>query len=234
MDHEGISRIAALVGDDTRSLALVSLIDGRALPAGDLARITNVSPATMSSHLAKLVQGGLLRVEVQGKHRYYRLSGPKVATLLETFGTLVRLPEIVMPNPKVPGDMRYARTCYRHMAGYVSVELNRAAQERGYWRLSRQRERQYDVSPEGQRWLESIGVDADRVKRQDGFARACLDWSERRHHVAGMLGALLLDRFLELKWVARIEGTRAVRITHRGQEELGRQIGLKIAQQVGA
>ena len=120
MEHENVARIAALVGDNTRSQALLSLMDDRALPAGELARLTNVSPATMSAHLAKLVEGGLLRVESQGKHRYYRLAGPKVASLLETFGTLVRFSDVTVQS-KVPGELRFARTCYRHLAGHIAV-----------------------------------------------------------------------------------------------------------------
>ncbi len=226
MDHEGIARIAALVGDDTRSRALVSLMGGQALPAGELARITNVSAATMSGHLSKLVEGGLLRVEAQGKHRYYRIANPKVATLLETFGTLVPLPVVEAPQSKVPGDIRYARTCYGHLAGYIAVELNRAAQEQGYWTLSRARDKQYELSRKGERWLESIGVQPMRSGKREEFARPCLDWSERRHHLAGQLGCTLLQRFLGMKWMVRIEGSRAVRVTHRGEAELARQFGL--------
>src|SRR6185369_6393454 len=225
MEHKNVARIAALVGDNTRSLALLSLMDDRALPAGELARLTNVSPATMSAHLAKLVEGGLLRVESQGKHRYYRLAGPKIANLLETFGTLVRLPDAAIES-RVPGELRFARTCYRHLAGHVAVELNQAAQAKGLWALSKMRDREYDVSHAGHRWLESIGVEVGEGR---GCARACLDWSERRHHVAGELGSRLLERFLELKWIARVGETRAIRVTHRGQEELRRQLGLKVA-----
>jgi len=121
MNHRGIAEIGALVGDETRSRTLVALMSGLALLAGELARLSNVSAGTISSHLSKLVKGRLLKVDAQGKHRYYRLAGPKVATLLETFGTLVRLPEVLTPNPRVPGDMCYARTCYSHLAGYLAV-----------------------------------------------------------------------------------------------------------------
>jgi DNA-binding transcriptional ArsR family regulator len=225
MEHENLARIAALVGDNTRSQALLSLMDDRALPAGELARLTNVSPATMSAHLAKLVDGGLLRVESQGKHRYYRLSGPKVANLLETFGTLVRLPDPSIES-RVPGELRFARTCYRHLAGHVAVELNQAAQTKGLWSLSKSHDKEYKVSSAGRRWLELIGVE---LCERRGFARACLDWSERRHHLAGELGSRLLERFLALKWIARVGETRAIRVTHRGQEELRRHLGLKVA-----
>jgi len=226
MNHDGIAEIGALVGDETRSRTLVALMNGLALPAGDLARLSNVSPGTISSHLAKLVNGGLLKVEPQGKHRYYRLSGPKVATLLETFGTLVKLPKVSARISKVPGDMCYARTCYRHLAGYVAVELNKAAIERGYWVRSRSAEKRYEVTVRGAVWLQSIGIKTRSRHRTKGFARACLDCSERRHHLAGELGSLLLDRFLELKWMVRIAGNRSVRITLLGKDELRRHFGL--------
>jgi DNA-binding transcriptional ArsR family regulator len=228
MNHRGIAELGALVGDETRSRTLLALMNGLALPAGELARLSNVSPATMSCHLMKLVEGGLLKVEAQGKHRYYRLSGPKVATLLETFGTLVRLPEVSLPNPRVPGNMRYARTCYRHLAGHVAVELNKAALEREYWVRSRSKDKHYRVTSAGEQWLDSLGINASPRRRGADFARGCLDWSERTHHLAGELGSLLLDRFLDLKWLARMEGTRAIRITHKGQAEFRRQMGLQL------
>jgi DNA-binding PadR family transcriptional regulator len=202
-------------------------MSGLALPAGELARLSNVSPGTISSHLSKLVNGGLLKVEAQGKHRYYRLAGHKVATLLETFGTLVRLPEISTPNPRIPGNMCYARTCYSHLAGFVAVELNSRAMERKYWVTSESKNKRYEVTDEGKVWLQSIGIAASDRCGGRRFARACLDWSERRHHLAGELGSLLLSRFLELKWMARIEGTRALRITQPGQEAFRDRFGLK-------
>ncbi len=228
MTHEGIAEISALVADATRSRTLVALMNGVALPAGELARLSNVSPGTMSSHLSKLLEGGLLRVEAQGKHRYSRLAGPKVATLIEAFGTMVPLPNVASRESKVPGSLQYARTCYSHLAGHVAVELNRAAVERGYWETSKSQDKIYDVKKEGDLWLRSIGVEPRRGGSAKAFARACLDWSERRHHLGGELGSLLLRRFLELKWIARIDESRAVRITHRGQEEFRRHFGIRL------
>lgn len=228
MHHEGIAEIGALVGDETRSRTLVALMSGLALPAGELARLSNVSPATISSHLSKLVKGGLLKVDAQGKHRYYRLAGPKVATLLETFGTLVRLPEVSIPNPRVPGNLRYARTCYNHLAGHLAVTLNNRAMERKYWVTSKTQNKVYEVTHEGAVWLQSIGINARQRRGGSNFARACLDWSERRYHLAGELGSLLLGRFLEFKWIARVEGTRAIRVTLRGQEIFRNQFALNI------
>jgi len=201
---------------------------GLALPAGELARFSNVSPATMSCHLSKLVAGGLLKVEAQGKHRYYRLAGPKVATLIESCATLMPLPKAFYPDQRVPGTLQYARSCYRHLAGYVAVELNRAAMDQGYWMRLASEGKRYEVTEKGEAWLGSIGIKIRQRRTAKTFARECLDWSERRHHLAGELGSRLLDRFLELKWMARIEGKRSIRITHRGQEEFGRHFGITL------
>lgn len=222
-----IAGIAALVADASRAQTLMALMDGRALPAGELALISNVSPATMSAHLSKLVRGGLLKVESQGKHRYYRLAGPKVASLLETFGTLAPLPRSALqPRNSPAGALRFARTCYRHLAGHLAVELNSAAQKHGFWIPSRYKE--YRVTRKGEQWLAELGIRIEDGSRQTDLARACLDWSERRHHISGPLGTLLLDRLLELKWFARVPGSRAVRLTHSGQLELSRVLGLQV------
>jgi DNA-binding transcriptional ArsR family regulator/DNA-binding PadR family transcriptional regulator len=228
MEHRGIAEMGALVGDETRARTLVALMNGLALPAGELARISNVSPATISCHLAKLMQGGLVKVEAQGKHRYYRLAGPKVATLIESFGTLVELPRVSRPNPRAPGSLDYARTCYQHLAGYVAVELNKAAIEKGFWLKPASDDKRYQLTDRGVGWLSWIGIEVRQGRKRKNFARECLDWSERRHHLAGELGSRLLERFLDMKWVARSDGKRSVRITHRGQEEFARHFGIML------
>jgi DNA-binding transcriptional ArsR family regulator len=228
MDDLRIADIAALVADGSRARTLLALMDGRSLPAGELALLSNVSPATMSAHLSKMVGGGLLKVESQGKHRYYRLAGPKVASLIEAFSTLVPLP----PRPASlgtgpTGAMRFARTCYRHMGGQLAVEVNLAAQKRKLWTASRTKE--YELTREGALWLADLGIPMDKAFQKQGFARACLDWSERRYHVAGVLGTLLLDRFLELKWIMRTSRPRAVRLTIEGRAGLLRILGLQLS-----
>lgn len=225
MEDLGFAEIAGLVADRSRARVLLALMDDRALPAGELAAIANISPATMSAHLSRLACGGLVKVETQGRHRYFRLAGPKVASLLETFATLVPL----APSPRKRSDgptcaIRFARTCYKHLAGQLAVEFNLAAQRHGFWSPSRRKE--YAVSSEGERWLASLGIET-RSSRRPGFARACLDWSERRHHVSGILGALLLRRFLELKWIARVTDSRAVRLTLQGREQFSNLLGLR-------
>jgi DNA-binding transcriptional ArsR family regulator len=218
-----ISRVGALVGDGARARMLVALMDGRALPAGKLALAARVSPQTTSAHLSKLVAGKLLVVEPQGKHRYYRLAGPKVGSLIEALSVVAPLPAATARESAEGQRLRFARSCYMHLAGIVGVELNCAAQRSGLWVPSRHKE--YKVTDQGTQWLQALGIAASTRRR--GFARACLDWTERRHHVAGPLGTLLLKRFLELEWIARLHGTRAVQLTQRGRRELERQLGLR-------
>jgi DNA-binding transcriptional ArsR family regulator len=227
MEDLGIVDIAALVADGTRARTLLALMDGCSLPAGELARVANISPATMSAHLGKLVAGGLLKVDSQGKHRYYRLAGPKVGALLETFGTLVPLPASPVKSRSGPaGTMRFARTCYRHIAGQLAVELNLAAQKRGLWSPSGGKE--YRLTRKGRQWLAELGVETNGAHGKSDFARACLDWSERKHHVSGVLGTLLLDRFLALKWIARISGSRGLRLTLEGRAKLSQLLDLQV------
>jgi DNA-binding transcriptional ArsR family regulator len=218
-----ISRIGALVGDDARARMLIALMDGRALPASQLAIVAQVSPQTTSAHLSKLVGGKLLVVEPQGKHRYYRLAGPKVGSLIEALAVIAPVPPSVHQESADAKGLRFARSCYTHLAGRVGVELNDAAQRMGLWVPSRLKE--YSMTEKGTRWLQQLGIDAKATRK--GFARACLDWTERRHHVAGTLGTLLFMRLLELRWIARRREGRAVRLTERGRVELERQLGLQ-------
>ena len=224
----GVARTAALVADETRARLLLSLMDGRVRPAGELAALTGVSPATMSAHLSKLVEGRLLKVESEGRHRYYRLAGPKVASLLETFSTLVPLPSLHEGTQTgTPLPLRFARKCYRHLAGQLGVEVNEAAQKCGLW--VRLRDKDYRLTKKGSQWLDELGVTIPAASGRPGFGRACLDWSERRYHVAGTLGTLLLDRFLELKWIAGTPNSRAMRLTLDGRLRLKNWLGLELA-----
>ncbi|PYX05554.1 MAG: transcriptional regulator [Acidobacteria bacterium] len=219
-----ISRVGALVGDGARARMLIALMDGRALPAGKLALVARVSPQTASAHLSKLVAGRLLVVEPEGKHRYYRLAGPKVASLIEALSVLAPVPRLFQRDPADTNGLRFARSCYTHLAGHVGVELNDAAQRMGLWVPSRGKE--YKVTEKGRDWLQQLGIHVNTARR--GSARACLDWTERRHHVAGPLGTLLFKRFLELGWIARLHEGRAVRLTHRGRFELEQQLRLRL------
>jgi DNA-binding transcriptional ArsR family regulator len=230
MDKE-ISAVAALMGDPTRANMLLALMGGIALPAGELAMRANVAPQTASAHLAKLVQGQLLRAEVQGRHRYYRLANPEIATAVEALGAIAPKPQSRSGTPAEDGHelanpLRFARTCYSHFAGTLAVEINDALGQRGF--LAPGEGRHYRVTADGQAWFERLGIDFHKIRSgSSGLARPCLDWTERRHHLAGALGTALLERFFTLEWMARVGKTRAVRVTHKGQEQLNRLLGIR-------
>jgi DNA-binding transcriptional ArsR family regulator len=219
------SRVAALIAEPARATMLLALLGGRALPAGELAFSANVAPQTASGHLAKLVEGGLLRVETQGRHRYYRLSGPDVGTALEALGGLAPAPRVPDRLPAEVKAMRYARTCYNHLAGRLAVDINVAMQQRGL--LAPLTEKQWELTEPGRLWFAEIGT-GHCASRRDGIARMCLDWTERQHHIGGPLGSALLNALCERKWVARIRDTRGVRLTVNGRIELGRRLGLAL------
>lgn len=219
--------VAALIGEPARATMLLALLSGRALPAGELAFSANVAPQTASGHLAKLVEGGLLSVETQGRHRYYRLAGPDVGTALEALGGLAPAPRFRDRLPDEIRAIRYARTCYNHLAGRLAVDINIAMQQRGL--LAPVTEKQCELTEQGRRWFaEIIREDSANLRRRDGMARLCLDWTERQHHLGGPLGSALLNTLCERKWVVRIRDTRGVRLTVNGRIELGKRLGLAL------
>lgn len=199
-----------------------------ALPAGELARIANVAPQTASSHLAKLVQGQLLSVEQQGRHRYYRLADAEVAHAIEAL--LAIAPRVTTSKATVSartdsGSITYARSCYTHLAGNVAVQFADAMQTRKL--LVAKEGKLFLVTATGRRWLEDFGISIrDRDIHDRRFARCCLDWTERRHHIAGRLGSAILTRLRELKWIAPVRDSRAVRVTLEGQCKLADMLGV--------
>jgi DNA-binding transcriptional ArsR family regulator len=220
------ARVAALIGEPARATMLLSLLDGRALAAGELAFSANVAPQTASGHLAKLVQGGLLRVETQGRHRYYRLAGPDVGSALEALGELAPAPRMRDREPEEIKVLRYARTCYNHLAGRLAVDIHIAMQRRGL--LQPAAKKQCELTELGCKWLAEIASDLQlKIGRQDRVARLCLDWTERQHHLGGPLGCTLLNCLGARKWVVRMQG-RAVRLTVNGRLELGNRLGLAL------
>jgi DNA-binding transcriptional ArsR family regulator len=212
--------IASLVGDPARSNMLTALMTGRALTASELAHQAGVTPQTASSHLAKLEAGGLVEQEKQGRHRYYRLSDPDVAAVLEGLeGLAARAGHMrVRTGPKDPA-LRHARVCYDHLAGDLGVQMLDSMKTQ---RLIRQRKQDIELTTEGERFLtDTLQISADALAHpRRPLCRACLDWSERRHHLAGTLGAAILTRFTELKWASRdtTPGSRVVNFTRNGEK----------------
>jgi DNA-binding transcriptional ArsR family regulator len=220
--HQDLSLTANLLGDPGRAAILLSLMDGLALPAGELASIANVAPQTASGHLARLIDGGLLSVERQGRHRYYRLSSPEVADAIEALLVLTARPrsaESTAPTHKVTaGSLAHARTCYAHLAGWLGVHIAQELEHRALLKPSGPKI--YTVTPSGRAWFQSLGMEVPQDLAPNKLARRCLDWTERRHHLAGTLGCAMYRRFQELRWVVPIRGTRAVRVTLEGKSRL--------------
>jgi DNA-binding transcriptional ArsR family regulator len=222
-----IAMIAALVGDPARSNMLTALMTGRALTASELAHQAGVTPQTASSHLSKLEAGGLVEQEKQGRHRYYRLSDPDVAAVLEGLeGLAARAGHMrVRTGPKDPA-LRHARVCYDHLAGDLGVQMLDSMKRQ---RWLRQRKQDIELTAEGERFLtDTLQISADALAHpRRPLCRACLDWSERRHHLAGTLGAAILTRFTELKWAARdaAPGSRVVNFTRNGEKRFAALFG---------
>jgi DNA-binding transcriptional ArsR family regulator len=210
MDVTSITRIAGLVGEAGRIQMLTALLDGNGHTASELAMAASVSPQTASSHLSKLLSGGLVVAERTGRQRVFRLRNADVAAAVEALGALARDSRTsAMP------EMRFARTCYDHLAGVLAIALRDELLRRD---ALHQREDTFVVTEKGVQLLQALDIDADSLRAQRrAFAHNCLDWTERHHHIGGAVGAALLSRFIEMKWIARMRNTRAVRLTHTGE-----------------
>ena len=212
------ARIAAAIGDPTRSRMLGALMDGASLPAGEIAQAAGINASTASAHLARLVEEGLVAVRAQGRHRYYSVSDADVAHALEALSVLAEraaAPDKWQREPYRP--LKLARTCYRHLAGELGVRLFQGLVARG--RLVGRGDG-YELTPRGRSWLEEVGVESAPAMRGERYAYACLDWSERRNHLAGRLATSLLEHFLARHWLARTPQSRALKLTPHGRRTL--------------
>jgi DNA-binding transcriptional ArsR family regulator len=220
----GIAGTAALIGDPARANMLTALSNGAALTASELALEAGVTKQTASSHLAKLTDGGLLRIEKQGRHRYYALADDDVAGLLEVLMNVAeRRPTRVRTGPKEPA-LRRARVCYDHLAGDLGVALYDALLARDLIAAKGS-----DLSPtsKGATFLDKFGIDVPSLTQSPRLmCRPCLDWSVRRHHLAGGLGAALLDRFFDLGWARRKRASRIVEFTPPGEVAFRKTFGI--------
>jgi len=219
--------VASLVGDPARANMLTALMSGKALTASELAQEAGITPQTASSHLAKLEAGGLVEPEKQGRHRYYRLTDPDVAGVLEGLaGLAARAGHMrVRTGPKDP-ELRRARICYDHLAGDLGVQMLDSLKTQ---KLVRQKKQDIELTVEGARFLErNLQISTDMLTHpRRPVCKACLDWSERRHHLAGTLGAALMARFTELKWAARdtTPGSRVVNFSRNGEKRFAALFG---------
>jgi DNA-binding transcriptional ArsR family regulator len=222
MDADSITRIAGLIGEAGRIRMLTAMLDGNAHSASELAMAAAASPQTASSHLAKMLSGGLIVSERSGRQRLFRLKDIDVAAAIEALGALAQ----PSGSPAMP-EIRFARTCYDHLAGVLAIALRNALLRTG---ALRRREDGFAVTAKGNDLLRSLDIDVDSLRRQRrSFAHPCLDWTERHHHIGGALGSALLTRSMEMKWLARMRDTRALRLTHAGERGFEHRFGIPCA-----
>lgn len=226
------AEVASLAGDPARAAMLHALMDGRALTASELARTASITPQTASGHLTRMTAAGLLQVEQQGRHRYHRLATPAVARMMESIMQVASGMDALRPPPVTgPRDaaLRAARTCYDHLAGSLGVAIADALLAGGHVELT------HDaglVTDSGIALFTQLGIDAASISAGRGnstrvLCRPCLDWSERRPHLAGAIGAALCARSFEAAWIRRVVGTRAVEVTPKGLRLFRETIGVR-------
>jgi len=220
--------VAALVGDTARATMLAALMSGQALTSSELAYLAHVSRSTASEHLAKLAQARLVAVTKKRRNSYYRIASPLVARMLESIKAVAALevPPRYQPRSKEEERLRFARTCYDHLAGRLGVAIADALVAQGYVELS---EDGGEVTDAGANFLTTFGANlAPKSRNRRIFCRPCLDWSERRYHIAGLVGAEICQRCLALGWLTRGRDTRAVQITSTGQTGLRDAFGINL------
>ena len=214
-----LASTAALFADPARCAMLTALLDGGERAAGELAMAANVSAQSASMHLAQLLEGGLLAVSRNGRNRFYRLSRPEVANAIEALGA-ISTPQRYIPSG-ANHALCYARTCYDHLAGELGVRLTDTFLRKGM--LRPKGEREFEMLPPGEKLLKKWDIDSSRLRQtRRCFARRCMDWTERREHLAGAVGAAICQKFLDRHWVRRHQQSRALRVTAEGERELNR------------
>ena len=223
-----ISKIAKILGDINRATMLIALMQGKALTAGELALYANISPQTASNHLQKLLHAKLISCNTSGRHRYYRLTSSKVATAIESLGVLST--EIKTPlerHKHLTDDICFARTCYDHLAGKLSIFIVNALHKQNILQNNNQ---YFSVTAKGKRFFQQLNIDVDDLKRQRRqFAKCCLDWTEREYHIAGSLGAALLNYFLTQRLIIyATHKPRVVVLTTAGKLWLANNLHLSL------
>jgi DNA-binding transcriptional ArsR family regulator len=218
--------VAALVGDTARATMLNALMGGQSLTATELAYCANISRSTASGHLGKLVAARLLTVTRERRFTYYRIASPLVATMLESIKVVAAIEVPPRRQPRSPKEdaLCFARSCYDHLAGQLGVAVTDALVAMGYIVLTDQGG---EVTSSGERFLSMFGVDL-RPQTRRIFCQPCLDWSERRYHIKGLVGARILDRLLELGWLKCVSGSRALELTSLGRAGLSKTFQIEI------
>lgn len=221
--YSNISSTASLIGDPTRTTILTALMDGQALTAGELASISRVSPQTASAHLKKLVEGSLIHMEVQGRHRYYRLAGPEVAHVIEAIAIVsppVNVQSLRQSSHKKALD--YARTCYGHLAGKLGVELTEAIIDLGYLRDLGE---VYQVTDKGKQWLREFGIHPLPKTVNLEAVPHHIDWTVRKYHLGGPFALAITRRLIDLGWIESGAIRRSIQVTNLGCSSLRNEFG---------
>ena len=212
-------KTATLIGDATRASILWNLLDGKAFTATELAIAVETSAQNISMHLGKLLDADLISVEKQGRHKYYRFSNKEVAYAVEAMANLIPKPEIsAKKKTENYPPIKYCRTCYDHLAGKIGVALAESLLQQ---KIIIEKNNTFEITSEGEKWFSDFGVNIGDAKKQKRiFLKPCLDWSERRYHIAGSVGTLLLNKMLEQDWIRRTANSRVILITGKGEKEM--------------
>jgi DNA-binding transcriptional ArsR family regulator len=218
--------VSSLIGEPARARMLWSLLDGRSYTATELAFAADISTTSASNHLGKMLEADLLRVDIQGRHRYFSFARPEVAYAIESLAGLVDKPAKLTSDEKAGNGIKYCRSCYDHLAGHVGVQITEAMEKK---KLIRKFEKEYLISKEGWKWLATFGIRQAELKHNRRvLARQCLDWSERKPHLAGQLGALILTYMIEKNWLRKVQFSRELVVTSKGKAAIQKLLGLNI------
>lgn len=225
--NSNVAVIASLVSEPSRAAIMTALLDGRFHPASELAYMAEIKPQTASFHLAKLAEAGVVSMEKHGRHRYYGIRNQEVAQVMEMMLSIApQVPITSLKQSVQDKAVRYARTCYDHLAGYAGVQITEGLLARGFLRKEQQ---QFAVTASGEHFFTELCIDLAHVRKQRrSYSHCCLDWSERRHHLAGALGHVLLKRWIELQWIHPLPDTRAVHVTAAGKQGFHDMLGIKL------
>ena len=221
-----LASMSAQLADPARAAIVLSLMDGSSRPTGDLQLSANLSPSSASTHLSKLVSAHILTVVKQGRLKYYRVATAAVAHAIEALMVVASPGASLQTAARSPlNPFSFARTCYDHLAGKLGVEIVAALQDQGFIYASG---KSYDVTPSGSDWLRGLNIHCEQLRCERRlFATPCLDFTERRHHLGGALGAALLERMVQLEWIAKSRVPRAVRLTDEGRTQLNKRLRLQ-------
>jgi DNA-binding transcriptional ArsR family regulator len=219
--------ISGLICEPTRAKMLWNLLDGRAYTASELSVAADVSATAVSNHLSKLLNADIVKVETQGRHRYYSFSKPEVAYVIESLANFATADIMEDAKKSKPiNGVKFCRTCYDHLAGFVGVKVVEALEKKGYLKKS---DAGYAVSKKGWLWFAEFGIRKNEfANNRRSLTRQCLDWSERRPHLAGQLGAIFLEKMLQKKWFKRVQFSRELVVTSKGREELFNLLGVAL------